>query len=114
MQISVAYAEPDHQEWIELEAPEGTTAEEAVRMSGILEKFPHLSLEGKRLGVFGKPVKNDRVLREGDRVEIYRPLRADPKQARTRKRKQAGKGSESGGGGDDDPDRGQEGPSLDE
>lgn len=85
MQISVAYAEPEHQEWIEFEAPEGITAEEAVRMSGILDKFPHLELADKKLGVFSKPVKPDYVLREGDRVEIYRPLQADPKKARTRK-----------------------------
>ncbi|MFA9461678.1 RnfH family protein [Thiohalorhabdus methylotrophus] len=95
MQVSVAYAEPDHQEWVEFEAPEGVTAEQAVRMSGILEKFPHLELEGKKLGIFGKPVKNDQELREGDRVEVYRPLQADPKKARTRKRKQAEE--ESGG-----------------
>ncbi|KPV41661.1 hypothetical protein AN478_00830 [Thiohalorhabdus denitrificans] len=102
MQVSVAYAEPDHQEWVEFEAPEGITAEEAVRMSGILEKFPHLELEGKKLGVFGKPVKDDQELREGDRVEIYRPLQADPKKARTRKRKSAEGGEEDKGdaGGD--------------
>jgi hypothetical protein len=100
MQISVAYAEPDHQEWIEFEAPEGITAEEAVRMSGILEKFPHLDISDKKLGVFAKPVKGDHVLREGDRVEIYRPLQADPKKARTRKRKDEGEsGGESGEGG---------------
>lgn len=102
MQISVAYAEPDHQEWIELEAPEGITAEEAVTMSGILEKFPHLDISDKKLGVFGKPVKGDYVLREGDRVEIYRPLKADPKKSRTRKR-QEGEGSGDGeAGGDQD------------
>jgi hypothetical protein len=102
MQISVAYAEPDHQEWIEFEAPEGITAEEAVRMSGIQEKFPHLDLSDKKLGVFGKPVKGDQALREGDRVEIYRPLKADPKKARTRKRKEAeDAGGEAGQEGQD-------------
>ena len=99
MQISVAYAEPDHQEWIEFEAPEGVTADEAVRMSGILEKFPHLDVSDKRLGVFSKPVKGDHVLREGDRVEIYRPLQADPKKARTRKRQGGEEGGEEAQGG---------------
>ncbi|HKJ71976.1 MAG TPA: RnfH family protein [Gammaproteobacteria bacterium] len=97
MQISVAYAEPEHQEWVEFEAPEGITAEEAVRMSGILEKFPHLDISDKRLGVFSKPVKGDHVLREGDRVEIYRPLQADPKKARTRKRRDS---ADAGGDGE--------------
>ena len=109
MRISVAYAEPDQQEWIELEAPDGTTAEEAVRMSGILEKFPHLDLEGKQLGVFGKPVKGDQALREGDRVEIYRPLKADPKKARTRRR--GGEGAEGEGSGGPDAGGDQEEPS---
>jgi len=98
MQVSVAYAEPEHQEWIEFEAPEGVTAEAAVEMSGILDKFPDLTLEGKKLGIFGKPVKADQVLREGDRVEIYRPLKADLKKARTRKRK--GDEADEGGGED--------------
>jgi len=98
MQISVAYAEPDHQEWIEFEAPEGITAEEAVRMSGIQDKFPSLDLSDKKLGVFSKPVKGDHVLREGDRVEIYRPLKADPKKARTRKRQKGGEDSGDEGG----------------
>mgnify|MGYP000550659476 CR=1 FL=1 len=101
MQISVAYAEPDHQEWLEFEAPEGITAETAVHMSGILDKFPHLDITDKKLGVFGKPVKRDYVLREGDRVEIYRPLQADPKKARTRKRQE----SEGGGGGESGGDQ---------
>jgi hypothetical protein len=110
MQVSVAYAEPDHQEWIEFEAPEGVTAEAAVEMSGILDKFPDLTLEGKKLGVFGKPVKADYVLREGDRVEILRPLKADPKKARTRKRKQEGEEGASDGSGEG----GQEAPSTGE
>ena len=103
MQISVAYAEPDHQEWVEFEAPEGITADEAVRMSGILEKFPHLDIADKKLGVFSKPVKGDHVLREGDRVEIYRPLQADPKKARTRKRQGQGGAEGEAAGGDQEP-----------
>lgn len=98
MRVSVAYAEPGHQEWLEVEVPEGTTAEGAVRLSGIRERFPHLTLEDKELGVFSKPVPRDRVLREGDRVEIYRPLRADPKKARTRQARGEGAYGEGAGG----------------
>lgn len=98
MKVSVTYAEPDHQEWIEFEAPEGTTAQEAIRMSGIQERFPHADLESKKIGIFGKPVKSGQELREGDRVEIYRPLQVDPKKARTRQSKKKGEGQEEEGG----------------
>ena len=96
MHVSVAYAEPEQQEWIEFEAPEGVTAREAIRLSGIADKFPHLDPDAHKLGVFGKPVKPDQELREGDRVEIYRPLKADPKQSRTRGKR--AKGEEKGEG----------------
>ena len=99
MHVSVAYAEPEHQEWIEFEAPEGVTAREAIRLSGITDKFPHLDPDEHKLGVFGKPVKPDQELREGDRVEIYRPLKADPKQARTRSKKSKGEEGEGESGG---------------
>lgn len=105
MRVSVAYAEPDHQEWLELDVPEGTTAERAVRLSGILERFPQLTLKDKELGIFSKPVPPNRVLREGDRVELYRPLKADPKKARVRQTPGAGPGvGEGDGDGDGDGD----------
>jgi uncharacterized protein len=62
--------------------PAGTTAIEAVRLSGIEEQFPEIDLGKHRLGVFGKLCKPDRVLNAGDRVEIYRPLLVDPRAAR--------------------------------
>lgn len=106
MHVSVAYAEPEHQEWIEFEAPEGVTAREAIRLSGITGKFPHLDPDAHKLGVFGKPVKPDQELREGDRVEIYRPLKADPKQARTRGKKSKGEeGSDASSDGADGADQ---------
>lgn len=74
MQISIAYALPHRQEVMELDVPEGTTAEQAVHMSGILEKYPEIDLKTNRLGIYAKLIKPDHVLREGDRVEIYRPL----------------------------------------
>ena len=82
--IEVAYARPEEQVVIELNVPVGTTAEEAVERSGLAARFPEISGD-KKLGVFGKIVAADTPLAAGDRVEIYRPLEADPKQARRSK-----------------------------
>ncbi len=79
MRVSIAYAEPDHQEWLELEVPVGTTAAEALDRSAIPERFPHGSFAGAELGIFGQPVPPDRELRPGDRVEIDRPLQTAPR-----------------------------------
>ncbi|RMG29127.1 MAG: RnfH family protein, partial [Gammaproteobacteria bacterium] len=95
--VEVAYARPERQAVLELEVPAGTTAIEAVRQSGILSLFPEIDLEKQDLGVFGKLVKKDAVLRDGDRVEIYRPLIADPKEVR-RRRAAEGKRMKRGGG----------------
>jgi uncharacterized protein len=80
--IEVAYARPDKQLVISLSIPKGFTLEEAIQASGILEQFPEINLEKNKVGIFGKLSSQDRLLRSGDRVEIYRPLIADPKQAR--------------------------------
>ena len=80
--VEVAYALPDKQDIVMLEVLPGTTAVEAVSQSEICHYFPDLQLEDASLGVFGKAVKNDYVLHAGERVEIYRPLIADPKEAR--------------------------------
>jgi len=78
MRISVTYAEPSKQKWMELDVPEGTTAEEAIHLSGLLQQFPEIDLEENKFGVFGKVVKPAQALKEGDRLEIYRPITADP------------------------------------
>ena len=78
--VEIAYALPKQQLILELMVPEGTTAEQAVQQSGMLAKFPDIDLAQNKLGIFGKLVKGDTVLRERDRVEIYRPLIADPKE----------------------------------
>lgn len=78
MHVSVAYAEPTQQFWVEVELPEGATLADAVRQSGVLERFPEIDLEKQKVGVFGKAAKLDAPLGEGDRVEIYRPITADP------------------------------------
>lgn len=82
IRVEVAYATPEEQSILSLEVPAGTTADEAVRLSGIEEQFPEIDVGRNRLGVFGKLVKAGHTLAAGDRVEIYRPLKADPKVVR--------------------------------
>jgi len=80
--VEVAYALPEKQEIVMVEVLPGTTAMEAVLQSGIEKSFPGIELEGAKLGIFGKAIKPAKVLHTGDRVEIYRPLQADPKEVR--------------------------------
>jgi putative ubiquitin-RnfH superfamily antitoxin RatB of RatAB toxin-antitoxin module len=95
--IEVAYAQPDEQAIFPLEAGKGLTVQEAIARSGILERFPEIDLAVNKIGVFGKIVRLDHVLEPGDRVEIYRPLIADPKEARRRRAAQ-GKVTSKGAG----------------
>ena len=83
--VEIAYTRPEEQVIIPLEVTPGTTVEQAVRESGVLERFPEIDLAVNKLGIFGKMAKKDAALREGDRVEIYRPLIADPKEVRKRR-----------------------------
>jgi len=85
--VEVAYAKPEQQVIIPLDVKQGTTLLEAVRLSGIKEQFPEIDIDAGKFGIFSKISKPDTVLREKDRVEIYRPLIADPKESR-RKRAQ--------------------------
>lgn len=85
--IEVAYALPDEQLLLSLNVPEGTTVESAIEQSGILARFPEVDLNQNAVGIFGKVAKKSRVLESGDRVEIYRPLIADPKQMRRERAK---------------------------
>ncbi len=96
IQVEVAYAKPDVQVIIPLEVEEGTTLEEAIQRSGILEQFPEIELgKTNKTGIFGKIAKSDTVLREHDRVEIYRPLIADPKESRRKRAQKKEKKSEA-------------------
>ena len=81
MHISVVYALPHEQFLEQLDVAEGTTAEEAVNMSGLPEKHPEIDLSVNKLGIFAKLIKADQVLRDGDRVEIYRALPRKPRNA---------------------------------
>ena len=82
MIVEVAYALPDKQSLVSLEVEKGTTLKEAIEVSGILDSFEQIDLTKDRVGIFSKFATLDTVLREKDRVEIYRPLIADPKQVR--------------------------------
>lgn len=95
--VEVSYALPDEQVIVKLHVQRGTTLAEAVRRSGILQRFPEISLQRNKVGIFGKINKPDYTLREGDRVEIYRPLIADPKEIR-KQRAAEGKRMKKGGG----------------
>ncbi|KMJ54674.1 RnfH [Vogesella sp. EB] len=90
LQLEVAYARPERQLIVKLSLPAGTTAREAVLQSGIASEFADIDPAQLKLGIFGKAVPAEHVLRDRDRVEIYRPLQADPKEVR-RRRAEAGK-----------------------
>lgn len=83
IRVEVAWALPDAQTLLALEVPAGTTAAGAVTLSGIRARHPEIPADAP-LGVFGRAVAGGSVLRDGDRVEIYRPLPADPKETRRR------------------------------
>jgi len=91
MRVEVAYAKLDEQVLLELVVDTGITLKETVEQSGILERFPEIDLAKSKVGIFGKLAKLDAKLTEGDRVEIYRPLIADPKEQR---KKRAAEGKE--------------------
>jgi putative ubiquitin-RnfH superfamily antitoxin RatB of RatAB toxin-antitoxin module len=97
IRVEVAYARPDEQAIIPVEVPEGTTLEQAIVQSRIQERFPEIQLQTAKVGVFGKLGKLSATVRAGDRVEIYRPLLADPKEVR-KKRAAEGKRMRKGGG----------------
>lgn len=99
MDIEVAYALPEEQVIVELQVPGDCTVREAIRRSGLLAQYPDIHLEDSRVGIFGKLAKLDDALHPGDRVEIYRALIADPKEARKRRAAQ-GKKMKKGGGAD--------------
>lgn len=80
MRIEVAYALPKEQYLFVEEVPEGTTLEQALRQSRLLKELPDLNIE--KVGIFSRPVPHDTVLREGDRIEVYRPLKVDPRDRR--------------------------------
>ena len=92
IQVEVAFAKPDLQVIVPLQVPPATTAAEAIQRSELAARFPELEPLTYKYGIFGKVCKPDQALRAGDRIEIYRPLIADPKQVR---RERAAKGKKT-------------------
>jgi uncharacterized protein len=97
IRVEVVYARPERQEVVKLGLPPGSTAGQAIEASGLLARFPEIDLTKNKLGVFAKLAKLDTALRDRDRVEIYRPLIADPKEVR-KQRAAEGKAMKKGGG----------------
>ena len=89
--VEVTYALPQKQEVLSLKIRSGALVSEAIERSGILRDFPEIDLGSAKVGIYGKQVKLDVVLRDKDRIEIYRPLIADPKEIR---KKRAAEGKE--------------------
>lgn len=83
--VEVAYALPEKQHIVSLEIEESATIEEIIKQSGILTLFPDINLEKQQVGVFSQQKKLSDHVRYGDRIEIYRPLLIDPKEARRKR-----------------------------
>lgn len=97
IRVEVAYARPDAQVIIPVEAAEDATVEQVILQSRIQERFPDIDLKTAKVGIFGKLGKLSAIVRAGDRVEIYRSLLADPKAVR-KQRAAEGKRMGKGGG----------------
>ena len=82
IRVEVVYATPGRQQLVELELGEGATVAEAIEASGLAELFGDFEVDPSRLGIFSRKVGPGHVLRNGDRVEVYRPLLVEPKEAR--------------------------------
>jgi uncharacterized protein len=85
LSVEVVYALPSGADAVALTLAAGATAGDAVRASGMLERHPEIDLERQKIGIHGRVVAEKAPLRDGDRVEIYRPLPVDAKEARRRR-----------------------------
>ena len=86
MNIAVAYADKKKQVWLKLEVPDGSTLREVIELSNLLEMFPEIDLENQKVGIFGRATKLDATVTDGSRVEVYRPITADPETVERRDR----------------------------
>jgi len=86
MHVGVSYALKEKQVWLEIKIPEGSTVNDAINASGVLDLFPDINLDEQKVGIFGKLTKLNNKLNDGDRVEIYRMITADPKKVKRRDR----------------------------
>ena len=103
LKVEVCYALPEKQELIAVNLPEGSTLQQALEASGLLGKYPEIDIKKNKFGIYAKLSKLDTLLRDRDRVEIYRPLIADPKEVR-KQRAAEGKVMKKGAGDADAPD----------
>lgn len=87
--VEVAYALPQRQALLTLSVNRAATVAQIIQLSGILQQFPQIDLQQQKVGVWSRPVKLDDTVKEGDRIEIYRPLIADPKDLRRRRAEKA-------------------------
>tara|TARA_R110002126_G_C10445118_1_gene499250 strand:- start:297 stop:629 length:333 start_codon:yes stop_codon:yes gene_type:complete len=87
--VEVAYALPEQQTLLTLSVLQGSTVQQVIEQSGILQQYPDIDLSQQKFGVWSRPVKADELVKEGDRIEIYRPLIADPKDLRRRRAEKA-------------------------
>ncbi|MGB5732853.1 MAG: RnfH family protein [Thiohalocapsa sp.] len=78
MNVGVAYADKFKKVWLKLDVPDGSTVQQAIEHSGLLTQFPDIDLSTQKVGVFGKLTKLTASVADGDRVEIYRDITADP------------------------------------
>lgn len=90
LHVQVCYATALREVFRDLTVPEGTTIEQAIAHSGLLQDFPGINLATQPVGIYGKKKPLDTVLREHDRIEIYRPLVADPKDSRRKRAEKKG------------------------
>ncbi len=97
IRVEVCYALPDKQELVGLTLGAGASVQDAITASGMLDRYPGIDLQINKVGIFARLVKLDAPLRDRDRVEIYRPLIADPKEVR-RQRAAEGKAMKKGRG----------------
>ncbi|MFY0649767.1 MAG: RnfH family protein [Methylophilaceae bacterium] len=104
--IEVAFASPTKQLIIPIKVKIGTTAREAIILSGIQNQFSEISIDSDPIGIFGKHTTYDQILREKDRIEIYRPLIADPKEIRRQRAEQGKKMKKGGGNNEEDSSKG--------
>jgi putative ubiquitin-RnfH superfamily antitoxin RatB of RatAB toxin-antitoxin module len=86
MNVGVCYAQVDRQLWMRLEVPDNSTIEETINLSGVLKLYPEINLTSQKVGIFGKIAPLDTAVKDGDRVEIYRQITADPQTVQRRRR----------------------------
>ncbi|NNJ98540.1 MAG: RnfH family protein [Gammaproteobacteria bacterium] len=86
MNVGIAYDNGKKQVWLKLEVPDGSTVRDVIDLSKLLEKFPEIDLQSQKVGIFGRATKLDAVVTDGNRVEVYRPIIADPETVERRDR----------------------------